>query len=67
MTKINVNNFWLTRCDSMSDWKEIEDCNQDCSESNGWCGFCWRCKERADWLHKMDEWERLEKYEWDQD
>lgn len=51
----------------MSDWKEIEDCNQDCSESNGWCGFCWRCKERADWLHKMDEWERLEKYEWDQD
>lgn len=39
------------------DWKEIEDHNQDCGDDNGWCGYCWRCKEHSDWLHKVAEWE----------
>ena len=37
------------------DWKEIEDYNQDCSDSNGWCGFCWRCVDHSHWLHDQDE------------
>lgn len=40
----------------MSDWKEIEDYNQDCSDSNGWCGMCWRCRDHSDYLHKRDSW-----------
>lgn len=38
------------------DWKEIEDHNQDCNESNGWCGFCWRCLEYSQYLHRRDSW-----------
>ena len=39
------------------DWKEIEDTNEDCSDSNGWCGFCWRCLEHSQDLHRRAEWE----------
>lgn len=39
------------------DWKEIEDTNQDCSDSNGWCGFCWRCMEHAQYLHERDRYD----------
>lgn len=42
------------------DWKEIEDYNQDCSDSNGWCGFCWRCAEHVQDLHRRDRWEEEE-------
>lgn len=44
----------------MSDWKEIEDVNEDCSYSNGWCGMCWRCVEHAEDLHREAEWEDYE-------
>lgn len=40
----------------MNDWKEIEDHNQDCSDSNGWCGFCWRCLEHHQYLQERDSW-----------
>lgn len=45
------------------DWKEIEDYNQDCSDSNGWCGFCWRCVDHKQDLDHLDE--ARERYDWD--
>lgn len=39
------------------DWKEIEDCNQDCNSENGWCGFCWRCMEHHKDLQQQEEWD----------
>ena len=40
----------------MSDWKEIEDLEQPCSEYNGWCGWCGNCCDHAEYLRKADDW-----------
>lgn len=37
------------------DWKPIEDYNEDCSDRNGWCGFCWRCLDHKHNLDRMEE------------
>lgn len=39
----------------MSDWKEIEDVNQACSPSNGWCGWCGNCQMHAEDLRDRDD------------
>lgn len=42
------------------DWKEIEDYNQDCSDSNGWCGWC------LDHKHHLDDMDEAREREgWD--
>lgn len=40
----------------MSDWKEIEDVEKSCSESNGWCGWCGNCREHSEDLHRQSDW-----------
>lgn len=41
----------------MSDWKELEDVNYPCSQSNGWCGWCGNCRDHAEDLRQQKEWE----------
>lgn len=41
----------------IDNWKEIEDTNEPCSSSNGWCGWCGECREHSEDLHRQVDWE----------
>lgn len=40
----------------MSDWKEIDNVEKPCSDSNGWCGWCGNCREHSEYLFERDSW-----------
>ena len=38
----------------MSDWKEINNVDKPCSETNGWCGWCGNCQRHAEEIQERD-------------
>lgn len=40
----------------MTDWKEIEDADKPCSDSNGWCGWCGNCRQHSEDVHERNSW-----------
>jgi hypothetical protein len=40
----------------MTDWKELDDVEKPCSNTNGWCGWCGNCREHSEELIERESW-----------